>query len=107
MYSAELTKRAYVATYTKFEDRWSFQGGSVENTFVHKPSDAPLRSRIDLVITHRQSDGIRPFRAAELADYTKLAMQAFDKTDTVFWQGENYLIPVRPMPALVSGSSNP
>ncbi|WP_381517757.1 carboxypeptidase-like regulatory domain-containing protein [Spirosoma soli] len=101
VYSTKLQNRDYTVSYTKFDNRWSFQGGSVENTFTYTASDFPFRSRVDFVITQRQSENVKPFKATEQATYTKLPMQSFDATNNAFWNGENYLMPSLPYPTLV------
>ena len=106
VYSTHLSKRSYVANYTRFGDSWSFQSGSIENTFSHIPSASVFQSRFDFVVTCRQEgDGdTKPFAADQLVDYSKLTMSSFDQTSANFWKEENYLLPTLPLPTLLTGS---
>lgn len=103
IYSTQLSRRSYVANYTKFGDAWSFQSGSIENMFSHIPSAAAFQSRIDFVVTRRQEGNwnTKPFATGQQVDYTKMNMTSFDQTNATFWNGEDYLLPTRPLPALV------
>ncbi|RZM18770.1 MAG: hypothetical protein EOO88_39850 [Pedobacter sp.] len=108
VYSTHLSKRRYVANYTKFGDSWSFQSGSIENTFSHVPSSAAFESRLDFVVTHRQEGDrdTKPFTADQQVDYTKMRMSSFEQTSATFWKEENYLLPTLPLPALLTGSTD-
>ncbi|SOD95244.1 carboxypeptidase-like regulatory domain-containing protein [Spirosoma fluviale] len=108
VYSTHLSKRSYVANYSKFGDSWSFQSGSIENTFSHIPSSSAFQSRIDFVVTRRQEgdDDTKPFTADQLVDYSKMTMSSFDQTSATFWKEENYLLPTLPLPALLTGSTD-
>ena len=88
--------------YVRCDGRWAFQSGSIENTFTHSPSDTPLRSRLDFVVTQRQDGPIKPFKGNEETNYRELPMQSFDKTGADFWAGHNYLLPTYPLPPLIT-----
>lgn len=95
LYRTKLIQRTYVATYARFGQQWSFQGGSVENTLSYDPSENRLKTRIDFVVTQRNGDQVKPISHFNEASM-RLPMQSFDKTDETFWQGETYLLPSRP-----------
>ena len=107
VYSTTLQKRVYTANYTRFDNRWSFHSGSIENTFTSTSSDLPFQSRIDFVVTNRQSEHVEPFKTGEQADYSKMNMVLFDKTNDAFWDGESYIVPARSLPPLISGAGTP
>lgn len=102
-----LQKRVYRADYTRFDGQWSFQSGSGENSFTYNDSGVPYQARVDLVVTTRQANDVKPFNSRERADYRHLPMQSFDQTDSAFWQHENYLLPLRPLPQLIINATNP
>ncbi|AUD00863.1 carboxypeptidase-like regulatory domain-containing protein [Spirosoma pollinicola] len=104
VYSTNLKGRSYTATYTKFGDRWSFQSGSITNNFTDVATISSFESRIDFVVTHRQSDNIQPFKAKDQAVYNRLPMQSFDRNSDEFLRGENYLMPVLPYPSLIESN---
>lgn len=108
VYSIQLSKRSYVVNYTKFGAYWSFQSGSIENSFSHIPTNSPFQSRIDFVVTRRQEgdSDMKPFTIEQQADYSKMSMVSFDQTSDTFWNGENYLLPTYPLPGLITGSTN-
>lgn len=105
--STSLQKRNYVVSYTKSAHKWSFQSGSVENVFTYNSADIPLLSRVDMVITHRQVENVKPFQTNEQINFVKMPIQSFDKTSATFWDSENYLIPTQPLPPLIINSNNP
>ena len=107
VYSTNLQKRKYVVSYTKFANRWSFQSGSVENTFTFNSTATPFQSRVDFVVTRRRVENVKSFRANEQVNFVKMPMQSFDKTSTTFWDGENQLLPTYPLPPLITGSTHP
>ncbi|GAB3774884.1 carboxypeptidase-like regulatory domain-containing protein [Spirosoma horti] len=109
IYSTRLRKRSYRANYTKFGDYWSFQSGSIENSFSSVETGSLFQSRIDIVVTRRQERDVttQPFDADQQADYSKMRMESFDKTNDTFWDGENYLLPTRPLPELITKSTSP
>ncbi len=105
VYSTKLEKRSYTVNYTKFGDRWSFHNGSVENTFTDQGLTSSFESRVDFVVTHRQSDNVKPFRPKEIAIYNRLSMQAFDTTNDDFFSEENYIMPIVPKPSLLKNNN--
>lgn len=108
-YSTRLRKRSYQANYTKFGDYWSFQSGYIENNFSSIETGSLFQSRIDIVVTRRRERDVetQPFDADQQADYSKMRMESFDKTNDTFWNGENYLLPTRPLPELITKSTSP
>lgn len=109
VYSTRLGKRSYVVNYTKFGDYWSFQSGSIENSFSHIPSASTYQARIDVVVTRRQEEkgDVKPFNVSQQADYSKLRMASFDKDSALFWGEENYLLPTLPLPKLIAEPTTP
>ncbi|MFD2935028.1 peptidase associated/transthyretin-like domain-containing protein [Spirosoma flavum] len=101
VYATQLSQRVYRVTYSQFGDQWSFQSGSVENSFRQMASGLSFRSRIDLVVTHRQVEDAKPFLTRELADYRTMRLDSFDKTNSTYWAGETYLAPPHPLPPLL------
>ncbi len=108
VYSTHLSKRSYVANYTKFGNSWSFQSGSIENTFSYIPSASVFESRIDFVVTRRQQGDMdtKAFTTDQLVDYTRMPMTSFDQPSATFWNEENYILPTYPLPTLLTGSAD-
>ncbi|MBO0951683.1 hypothetical protein [Fibrella forsythiae] len=95
VYKTEMLQRTYVATYTSWQNRWSLQSGSISTAVRQVASGTRYEGQIDFAVTHREPATIKPFSAAEQADFRKLPMQLFNETDTTFWAGETILTPLQ------------
>jgi|GEM_PF-3428212 len=62
----ELKKRSYVVNYTKDQDRWCFEKGSIESEYWYIGTKVFLNSRAELEITQREMEGVQPFKRKEL-----------------------------------------
>ncbi len=93
-----IINRQYTANYVKYNGKWSFQSGNLENQLVYQKSsfenstiDAPLTSNINFTVTARDIRNVSRFKEKDKISVEQTLVETIQEWDDSFWGDSNII----------------